>query len=227
MNKWVPEQPSPWRKSSKRGSCYGDRVYGLAIPPVEVRCYMFVKRCLARSTRCNTMSHLTADAVCLYTVSRESPDVTPCHTSPPQGVVVSVRQTTVSFHYFKSQNLKLSFSNPKSKYVAYLSVLFQISNCQGLGRRNKHDILKTDRMADSARLPRDAISTAAATTIDDWRAAVPNGNRYRNGMARHSMLHPTSTRICREGVDVGTEKIVEVIWQISLASCPFAQLRAT
>ena len=26
MNKWVPEQPSPWRKSSKRESCYGDRV---------------------------------------------------------------------------------------------------------------------------------------------------------------------------------------------------------
>ena len=27
MNKWVSEQPSPWRKSSKRKSCYGDRVY--------------------------------------------------------------------------------------------------------------------------------------------------------------------------------------------------------
>ena len=27
MNKSVPEQPSPWRKSSKRESCYGDRVY--------------------------------------------------------------------------------------------------------------------------------------------------------------------------------------------------------
>ena len=26
MNKWVPEQHSPWRKSSKRESCYGDRV---------------------------------------------------------------------------------------------------------------------------------------------------------------------------------------------------------
>ena len=25
-NKWAPEQPSPWRKSSKRESCYGDRV---------------------------------------------------------------------------------------------------------------------------------------------------------------------------------------------------------
>ena len=28
MSKWVPEQPSPWRKSSKRESCYRDRVYG-------------------------------------------------------------------------------------------------------------------------------------------------------------------------------------------------------
>ena len=39
----------------------------------------------------------------------------------------------------------MSVSNPKSKYVAYLSVLSQFSNCQGLGRKNKHDILKTDR----------------------------------------------------------------------------------
>ena len=30
MNKWVPEQPRPWRKSCERESCYGDRVYGLA-----------------------------------------------------------------------------------------------------------------------------------------------------------------------------------------------------
>ena len=29
MNKWISEQPSPWRKSSKRKSCYGDRVYYL------------------------------------------------------------------------------------------------------------------------------------------------------------------------------------------------------
>ena len=27
MNKWVPEQPSPWRKSWERESCYGDRVH--------------------------------------------------------------------------------------------------------------------------------------------------------------------------------------------------------
>ena len=53
--------------------------------------------------------------------------------------------TTVSFHNFKSQKIKLSVSNSKSKYVAYLSVLSQISNCQGLGRKNKHEILKTDR----------------------------------------------------------------------------------
>ena len=52
---------------------------------------------------------------------------------------------TVSFHNFKSQNFKLSVSNPKNKHVAYLSVLSQISNCQSLGRKNKHEILKTDR----------------------------------------------------------------------------------
>ena len=56
------------------------------------------------------------------------------------------KTTTVSFHNLKSQNFKLSVSNPKSKYVAYLFVLSQISNCQGLGRKNKHEILKTDRI---------------------------------------------------------------------------------
>ena len=54
----------------------------------------------------------------------------------------------VSFHDFKSQNFKLSVSNPKGKYVAYLSVLSQISNCQSLGRKNKHDILKTNSKSD-------------------------------------------------------------------------------
>ena len=53
---------------------------------------------------------------------------------------------TVSFHNFKSQNFKLSVSNPKSKNVAYVSILSHISNCQGLGRKNKHTILKTDRI---------------------------------------------------------------------------------
>ena len=53
--------------------------------------------------------------------------------------------TTVSLHNFKSQNFKSSVSNPNNKYVAYVSVLSQISNCQGLGRKSKHEILKTDR----------------------------------------------------------------------------------
>ena len=58
--------------------------------------------------------------------------------------------TTVSFHNLKSQNFKLSVSNPKNKYVAYVSVLLsQISNCQGLGRKNKHEVLKTDRILDN------------------------------------------------------------------------------
>ena len=64
------------------------------------------------------------------------------------GIIITI---TVSFHNFKSQNFKLSVSNPKSKYVAYLSVLSQISNCQGLGSKNKHEILKTDRRSMSYR----------------------------------------------------------------------------
>ena len=59
-----------------------------------------------------------------------------------QGPVCS----TVSFHNFKSQNFKLRVSNPKSKHVAYLSVLSRISNCQGLGRKKRLEISKTDRM---------------------------------------------------------------------------------
>ena len=58
----------------------------------------------------------------------------------------SSSSSTVGFHNFKSQNFKLSVSNPKSKYVAYLSVLSQISNCQGPGRKNKFKTLKTYRM---------------------------------------------------------------------------------
>ena len=65
----------------------------------------------------------------------------------------------VSFHNFKSQNFKSSVSNPKSKYVAYLSVLSQISNCQSLGK-NKHDILKTDRAPF-----RDLVLTVAAANF--------------------------------------------------------------
>ena len=62
----------------------------------------------------------------------------------------SKTERTVSFHNFKSQHFKLSVSNPKSKYVAYLSVLSQTSNCQSLGRKNKHEILKTDRTSQSS-----------------------------------------------------------------------------
>ena len=64
------------------------------------------------------------------------------------GFKVTKRQpdeSTVSFHNFESQNFKLSVSNPKSKQAAYLSVLSQISNCQSVGRKNKFEILKTDR----------------------------------------------------------------------------------
>ena len=64
----------------------------------------------------------------------------------PTRDVGCVAENTVSFHNFKPQNFKLSVSNPKSKYVAYLSVLSQISNCQGLGRKNKDEILTTDRI---------------------------------------------------------------------------------
>ena len=59
---------------------------------------------------------------------------------------MSGKLPTVSFHNFKSQNFKSSVSNPKSKYVVYMSALSRISNCQGLGRKNKFENLKTYRM---------------------------------------------------------------------------------
>ena len=65
----------------------------------------------------------------------------------PEAKAAVLQRRTVSFRNFKSQVFKSSVSNPKSKYVAYVSVLSQISNCQSLGRKNKHEILKTDRRA--------------------------------------------------------------------------------
>ena len=74
----------------------------------------------------------------------------------------------VSFHTFKSRNFKLSVSNPKSKYVAYVSVLSQISNCQGLGRKHKHEILKTDRLDLSLK------EAAFERSSWNWRAHAPS-----------------------------------------------------
>ena len=82
----------------------------------------------------------------LFTLDDEQGQLTLWSEEGKQGQLIA----TVTCHNFKSQKNKLSVSNPKSKYVAYLSVLSQISNCQGLGRKNKHEILKTDRMPDSA-----------------------------------------------------------------------------
>ena len=66
---------------------------------------MLVYRRLARNTRCNTMSHLTADAG-LSHVSRETPDETSCHTSPPQGVHMNMC----------SQRPPLSLSTPSAAH---------------------------------------------------------------------------------------------------------------
>ena len=55
-------------------------------------------------------------------------------------IIIVVVMFTVSFHNFKSQNFKLSVSNPEKENVVYVSVLSQISDCQGLGRNNKFEI---------------------------------------------------------------------------------------
>ena len=86
----------------------------------------------------------------------------------------------------------MSVSNSKSKYVAYLSVLSQISNCQSLGRKNKHDILKTDRTCSSAQVhvseaPRknttnttNTKNTTNTTNTDDTNATNTNTDSRTN-----------------------------------------------
>ena len=80
---------------------------------------------------------------------------------------------TVSFHNFKSQNFKLSVSNPKNKHVAYLSVLSQISNCQGLGRKIKFDFWKLTVLTTTA-------TTATAATTATTTTTTSNNNDYNN-----------------------------------------------
>ena len=78
----------------------------------------------------------------LFSLSSEPAVDRPLRVAPlavAEGIAVEPAVPTVSF-----QNFKLSVSNPKSKYVAHLSVLSQIYNCQSLGRENQHEILKTD-----------------------------------------------------------------------------------
>ena len=41
MNTWVPEQPSPWRTSSKRESCYGNQVYSIIIIIIILSLYYY------------------------------------------------------------------------------------------------------------------------------------------------------------------------------------------
>ena len=75
---------------------------------------------------------------------------------------------TVSCHNFKSQNVKLSVSNPKNKHVAYVSVLSRISNCQSLGRKNKHAFLKADRSTTTTTTTNTTTTTTITTTTTTY-----------------------------------------------------------
>ena len=79
-----------------------------------------------------------------------------CYVYISKGVCASRRKVAALvaqsvFVFSNHKRNKLSVSNPKSKYVVYLSVLSQISSCQSLGRKNKHDILKTNRKVRTTR----------------------------------------------------------------------------
>ena len=105
--------------------------------------------------------------------------------------------TTVSFHNFKSQDFKLSVSNPKSKYVAYVSVLSQISNCQGLGRKNEHEILKTDRTRsfECNRLMRKMVDNDHIT--GQMQLSDPGNNKLRTPGPSSKLLNFHSVSIAR------------------------------
>ena len=86
---------------------------------------------------------------------------------------------TVRFHNFKSPNFKLRVSNPKNTYIACLSVLSRISNCQGLGRKNKFEILKTYRICvplDYWRVTFDSMLLESMESI--WRVTFVLCNFY-------------------------------------------------
>ena len=54
----------------------------------------------------------------------------------------------------------------KSKHVAYVSVLSQISNSQGLGRKNNFEILKTDRSnSEAPGMPTPRVSNLKFETV--------------------------------------------------------------
>ena len=62
--------------------------------PVEVRCYMFGLRCLARDDRCDTMSHLNVDAILSY-MSRAK-RLMSHHITPHRRRVYSAQVATVT-----------------------------------------------------------------------------------------------------------------------------------
>ena len=73
------------------------------------------------------------------------PHYNPCYIRRGPGLGEACSYLVALRSVFIISNFKLSVSNPKNKHVAYVSVLSRISNCQGLGRKNKLEILKTYR----------------------------------------------------------------------------------
>ena len=57
-----------------------------------------------------------------------------------------------------------------------MSVLSQVSNCQGLGRKNKHEILKTDRIS--------LTSIISIIVINVLRGPLPVGVQHEVRPAR-------------------------------------------
>ena len=132
--------------------------------------------------------------------------------APPLTSVWSREQCTVSFHNSKSQKFKLSVSNPKSKYVVHLSVLSQISNCQSLGRKNKHEILKTDRTANLRTHILD-VSGSDSSIIWNLRCGIrmPIGNP-RNSESANLRGDNLSRKIGRSRVRQSSSDVAGKLW---------------
>ena len=57
--------------------------------------------------------------------------------------------STVGFHNFNLRIFNLRVSNPNKLIVGVFLTRCQISNCQGLGRKNKLEISEIDRTQES------------------------------------------------------------------------------
>ena len=124
---------------------------------------------------------------------------------------------TVSCHNFKPQNFKLSVSDPKSKYVAYVSVLSRSSNCQGLGRKTNMKFWKPTALVrtDHGGVVLDfSLSSHMVVLASIFRSCSGSPQVCRGGIFRRiaMLLYSqfSNVHVCFCGLDPGNLKFETV-----------------